>query len=290
MHQQWAVVLFALALAVFSVSLWPALMEMRRKRANVLAIDRQDDGTSGYTALQALKNDRKAVAAGNLHIGPGHGVMTAACTDGLHLGRGASINAALAPYISLYAQTTIHDVASATDTLWVQPDCQFRWLDAPTVKFTPVGGDVPCTANDSGARASVPLAGAAGARKKFTRVEGDWRPDPHSKIDGDYVVTADVNLAQGCVLFGNLKAYGNVKLEPNSFVHGSVFAEGSIELSPAAQVLGVVSAGRQVRLRGASVVGRIGQLSSVSAPSIVAHAGAQVHGSVRARKRGWSCT
>jgi hypothetical protein len=289
MHQQWALVLFALALAVFSVPLWPALIEMRRKRADVLAIDRQDDGTSGYAALQALENDSKAIAAGNLHIGPGRGVLTAACTDGLQLGRGASINVARAPYISLYAQARVHDVASATDTLWVQPDCQFRWLDAPTVKFTPAGGDAPCAANDSGAQASVPLAGTAGARKKFTRVEGDWHPDPHSEIDGDYVVTADVNLAQGCVLFGNLKAYGNVKLGANSLVQGSVFAEGSIELSPAAQVLGVVSAGRQVRLRGGSVVGCIGQLSSVSAPSIVAHAGAQVHGSVRARKRGWSC-
>jgi hypothetical protein len=289
MQQQWALVLFLLALGMFLIPLWPAILEMRRKGSHVLAIDREDDGSSAYAALLALKNSGEDLAQGNLYVQSEGRMNTAACTGDLHIGSGASINVARAKDIFLNAQATVNEVASATQTLWVQPNCQFRWLDAPTVQFTATGGNALAVENDLSALSSARGEGGLAGKRKFTRIEGNWQPGPDTEVHGDYVVTADVELGRDCAVFGNIKAYGSVRLREKSFVRGSVFAEGDVELSPAAQVLGVVCAGQKALLHRGSVVGRISQLSSVSAPSILAHAGARVHGSVRARNHGRSC-
>jgi cytoskeletal protein CcmA (bactofilin family) len=285
MQLEWALVLFTSAVGVFCIPLLPAFMEMRRKRPYVLAIDRQDDGSSAYAALKLTAD---APVMGDLHIQSGHHMGTANCLGHLYVGHNASIDAAQAQHIFLHAGATVREVASAVQTVCVQADCQFTWLDAPTVSFVATDSQTETT-EDAADVALAPTALAlAGKREKFIRIQGSWHPEPQAQMHGDYVVTKDVDLAQGCEVFGSIKAYGNVKLGAYSRVHGSVFAEGAIEVSAATKVLGVVSAGQAVSLHGGSVVGHVSQLSSVSAPRIVAHAGAVVHGSVRASTLGRS--
>jgi cytoskeletal protein CcmA (bactofilin family) len=288
MQLEWALVLFALTIGVFSIPLLPALIEVCRKQPYVLAIDRQDDGSSAYAALKSIAHAGDVSVIGNMHIQPGHHMGTANCTGLLYLATNASASAAHALHIFLQAGATVYKVASAVQTLSVQPGCRFTWLDAPTVKFVATDSQVQTTSDAEHIALPPPDLGQTGKREKFVRIHGHWHPEPRMQMRGDYVVTEDVDLAQGCEVFGNIKAYGNVKLGARSCVHGSVFAEGRIEVLPAAKVLGVVSAGQAVLLHGGSSVGHISQLGSVSAPSIVAHAGAQVHGSVRASAQGES--
>jgi cytoskeletal protein CcmA (bactofilin family) len=288
MQLEWAVILFTLAVGVFAIPLLPAFVEMRRKHPYVLAIDSQDDGSSAYAAQKLTVDAGDAPVMGDVHIQPRHHRGTANCTGQLYVANNASVSAAHARHIFLQAGATVHEVASAVQTLSVQPDCQFTWLDAPTIRFVATDSEVEAT--EDAVHVVLPTSNVrrAGKREKFVRIHGDWHPEPQAQMHGDYVVTGDVDLAQGCEVFGNIKAYGNVTLGAHSCVHGSVFAEGSIEVSPAAKVLGVVSAYQTVQLHDGSVVGHIDQLSSVSAPRIVAHAGAVVHGSVTASTQGES--
>jgi hypothetical protein len=288
MQLDWTFLLFSLTVAAFCVPLLPALIELRRKDMGVLAIDRHDDGSAVYSALRALRSHHTTPIAGNLYIKPQRELDTAACTGDLHVGSGVLLNAARAQHIYLAPNAVVRNVASATHTLCVQPGCQFHWLDAPTIQFTAVGDDSLPALNASKNTERLPAPSQDTVQQKFIRIEGNWEPTRGKTLHGDYVITADVDLPPDCTVLGGIKAYGNVKLGANSFVQGSVFAQGSVELSAGTHVGGVVSANQQVLLQRGSVVGWVSQLSSVSAPSIVTHVGARVHGSVRARTYGLS--
>lgn len=288
MQLDWTLFLFALTMAMFAVPLLPALLELRRKDVPALAIDRQNNGSAAYAALRALQGQGGAPEAGDQHIEPHSQVDSVACTGDLHIGRGAQVGSAHAQNVYLAPQAAVRQVASAAHTLCVLPGCQFRWLDAPTILFAAMDASGPTDANVSQSSQSQRDAGRDWKQEKFTRIEGNWVPDPRKTIRGDHVVMQDVDLPPGCTVFGSIKAYGDIVVGANSFVLGSLFAKGNVELSSAAQVCGVVSAGQQVRLRSASVVGHAGQLASVTAPIIVTHAGARVHGSVQAGMQGYA--
>ncbi len=290
MESAWAVLLFALTLVTFSVPLWPSFVELWYKQIQVLQIDREDDRSSGFAALTALRNHSGGTVFGDFRVTRDTPVKAVKCTRDLHVCTGSSIEAASARHIFLESEVTVFGVASATQSLCVQPVCQFRWLDAPIVMFT-----------DRNARLSLPPlpfkprplrtdAGSAAKPAKFTRIEGHWQPESAAAIIGNYVVTGDVELLPGCKVIGSIKAYGSVTLGNASVVQGSLFSQGNIELAPTARVEGVVSAARTVTLHRGSVIGREDQLGSLSARHVKAYAGACVFGSVYAREHGVSLT
>jgi hypothetical protein len=248
MYFAWALGLFTLTILLFSLPLWPAFWELARKSTRTLPIDRSDDGSAAYAAT---------LVAG-----------------------GQSVTMPL--QVELHAGSVSHDVVCAVDSICVQPDCQFTWLDAKTITFAGTSTAAP----DSLARADTLPIAIEGARAKFQRIEGAWQTPPAVEIVGDYVVTHDAVVASGTVIVGNIKAYGHLRVCSGAVVHGSAFAKMDITLEPGATVFGVVSAGQQITMLANSVVGHLSQLSSVSAPVVVVHAGAVVHGSVKAQTLG----
>jgi cytoskeletal protein CcmA (bactofilin family) len=175
------------------------------------------------------------------------------------------------------------NIVSAARAIQVHPSCTFHWLDAPTIVF--LDNTSICLEN----RTTTPASTLESAtREKFKRIEGNWETNKRSEFYGDYLVTQDAILAEDSVVFGNIKAYGSVKLAKGAVVHGSIFAQKNIALSASSFVEGVISSGQEVCLYGGCVVGKIEQLVSVSAPYIVAHAGAIVHGSLQASVQGVS--
>jgi cytoskeletal protein CcmA (bactofilin family) len=249
MHFAWALCLFALTILMFSVPLWPALWELRRKDIRTLPIDRSDDGTAAYAA--SLEQ------AGEAEI----------------------------PARMVLAQGTVsREVVCALEHIRVQPGCEFTWLDARAIEFVGLDLGAQTVATTNPATPQV----IDGVREKFQRIKGHWQIPPSEQVRGDYVVTEDVLVAQDAIVLGNIKAYGNVHLSAGAVVHGSVFAKKQITLESGAVVFGVVSAGQQISLSSGSVVGHATQLSSVTAPRVLAHAGALVHGSVKAQTLGTS--
>jgi cytoskeletal protein CcmA (bactofilin family) len=281
----WTLLLFLLSFFAFMVPLWPAFMELKNKDLAALPIDPHNDGSADYAVRHALSMLGKVQVQGDVDVSPDARVSAVDCTGRLRIGAHASVHSARADHIFLHSGARSLDVASAQAVLWVEPEVQFRWLEAATIRFV---------ANCDDALSVAPLlmpevpASDRAQQTKFIRVEGNWQPSLDSPIEGDYVVTGDVVLLPAVQVLGSVKAYGNVDLGGNSCVHGSVFAEGGVTLQPKARVLGVVSAGREVQLHAGSVVGRGNQLSSVSAPCVTAHVGACVHGSIQAHKSGAS--
>ncbi len=250
MYFAWTLSLFALTILLFSLPLWPAFWELARKSTRTLPIDRSDDGSATYAARL--------------------------------LSGGQSVNLPL--QVELHTGSVSHDVVCAVDSIGVQPGCQFSWLDAKTITFTAASPTAP----DSLPRSDTLPIAINSARAKFQRIEGAWQTPPAVEILGDYVVTQDAIVAADTVVVGNIKAYGHLRVCSGGVVHGSVFAKMDITLEPGATVFGVVSASQQITMLGGSVVGHLSQLSSVSAPVVVAHAGVMVHGSVKAQTLGSS--
>jgi cytoskeletal protein CcmA (bactofilin family) len=250
MHFVWALGLFTLTVFLFSLPLWPAFWELARKSTRTLPIDRDDDGSARYAAT--------LTAGHQLTDFPSH--------------------------IELRAGSVSHDVVYAVDSIYVEPDCQFSWLDAKTITFA---GTSPTTPDSPSRSDTLPIV-IKGARAKFQRVESDWQTPPAVEIVGDYVVTHDAVVASDTVVVGNIKAYGHLRVCRGAVVHGSVFAKMDITIESGATVFGVVSASQQVTMLAGSAVGHMSQLSSVSAPVVVVHAGAVVHGSVKAQTLGRS--
>lgn len=250
MHFVWAMVLITFTVFLFSLPLWPAIWELRSKNKRTLPIDRSDDGSAAYAA-----SFRQGVQPADIST-----------------------------HVLLNAGSRSYDVVCASQNIYVQPDCQFNWLDAKTIEFVSLNLD----ALESNPKPDAVPQPLEGVREKFQRILGDAQTKLAGQIQGDFVVTQDVIVAQDSVVLGNIKAYGNVRVCPGAVVHGSVFANQDIVLESGAVVFGVVSAGQQISLWGGSIVGHTTQLSSVTAPVVLAYAGARVHGSVKAPKLGHS--
>ncbi len=250
MHFVWAMLLFVMTILMFSVPLWPAFWELRRKSSLSLSIDRSDDGSPKYAA--SLK----------------HGAN----------------QPVLEQYLVLAHGTVSLEVICATESIKVQPHCEFTWLDAQTVEFVALNSATEPTV----AKNKTTPDALGGSSEKFQRIQGQWQTSPCAQVHGDYVVTQDVLLTQGTTVWGNIKSYCNVYIAEGAVVHGSVFAKKDIVLREGAVVFGVVSAGQKITMLASSVVGHVTQLSSVTAPRVQAHAGARVHGSVKAQILGVS--
>jgi hypothetical protein len=175
------------------------------------------------------------------------------------------------------------NIVSAVQTIQVSAGCSFHWIDAPTIAFL---DDTNVCFEDRSRTPAPTLVG--GVRQKFKRIEGNWETTNGSEFHEDYLVTQDVILAEDSKVFGNIKAYGSVKLAKGALVHGSIFAQKNITLSSSSFVTGVISSGQEVCLHGGCIVGNIERLVSVSAPYIVAHSGSIVHGSLQANIQGIS--
>jgi cytoskeletal protein CcmA (bactofilin family) len=283
----WTLLLFLLSFFAFMVPLWPAFMELKNKDLAALPIDPRNDGSADYAVRHALSMLGKVQVQGDVDVSPEARVSAVDCTGRLRIGANASVHSARADQIFLLSGARALEVASAQAVLWVEPEVQFRWLDAAAIRFVANCDDALSVSVAPRQMPDVPASERA-QQTKFIRIEGDWQPSLDSPIEGDYVVTGDVVLLPAVQVLGHIKAYGNVDLGADSCVHGSVFAEGSVTLKPKARVLGVVSAGREVQLHAGSVVGCSGQLCSVSSPCVTAHVGACVHGSIQAHKSGVS--
>ncbi len=281
----WTLLLFSLCFVVFMVPLWPAFRELDNKNLMALPIDPHNDGSADYAVRHVLSVLGKAQVQGDVEIPADKHVDAVDCTGRLSIRANASVHSARANQIFLQAGAHAVELASAHAAIMVEPEVQFHWLDAPTIRFVANSHDAL-----TGTPPQMPFVqpGDRGQPTKFIRIEGNWQPPVDSPIEGDYVVTGDVVLLPAVQVLGHIKAYGNVDLGVDSCVHGSVFSEGGVTLWPKARVLGVVSAGRDVQLHAGSIVGCSDQLCSVSAPCIVAHVGACVHGSIQAYKSGLS--
>jgi hypothetical protein len=236
MHLAWTLILLALTLFVFSVPLWPAFIELKRKDARRLQIDSQDDGSAKYAAEQA--------------------------------GQAKEINV-------LIAAGKIVNVVSAIQTVQVHSDCTFNWLDAPTIEFLSVDGEskevktrIVTPTLSIGRREKFKRIEGDWTTQKQSEIHGDYvvtqdvTLTENTLLYGSIKSYGSVKLSKGAVVHGSIFAKKKIELSSESFAAGVVSAGEQICLHAGCVVgyveqLGSVSAPYIVAHAGSMVHGSL---------------------------------
>lgn len=216
------------------------------------------------------------LAQGRIRLGTGCDVGKWAHADAsLHLAQGCS---------------GLRRLSSST-AVELEADCCFERIQAPHIRF---GGDAAVQSE----REQAPLIGASfdrleGALRQsehVTLVRGDCKLPRMHRYHGSLVVTGRLLIGAGTVIEGDVKARGGIVMGDHARVHGSLCSEKQIQLLDHAQVTGPVVSESGILLGAGVQVGSPQALTTVSAETIMAEAGARAHGTVWARQLGivWS--
>lgn len=118
------------------------------------------------------------------------------------------------------------------------------------------------------------------------RIHGDCHiPDAH-RVPGPLVVMGKLTVGTDCLIDGDIKAHGTVQIGAHSQLQGALFCEHAIALHEGVQVQGPVVSEAHVDLGPGVIIGQLEHPSTLSAPTMVAQAGAVVHGTVWASQSG----
>ncbi len=177
-------------------------------------------------------------------------------------------------------------VVQASVRILANAGSQFQKLGAPTVLLGIAASSRQALAKAPPSSPWVPPPQAQPWGRHGWRIAGDCRiPDAH-QVTGPLVVMGALTVGADCQLDGDIKAHGPVQVGPRSRLAGALFSEQPIRLQDDARVLGPVVSEVQIRLAPGVVVGTLEQPGTVSAPQLLAHAGAVVHGTVWASQSG----
>lgn len=199
--------------------------------------------------------------------------------------------AGLPAELQMEAAGTPSPMLQATQRISVPVGAAFLKLVAPTIELGQAtrGSASIAMAHKLGWVRTTPLLSLPNAKtwgEKGWRVNGSCQvPDAHHLL-GPLVVRGPLHIGADCVVEGDIKAHGAVKIGPRSLVTGSVFSPHEISLAKGAWVHGPVMSEDRIVLSDQCVVGRITQPATVCARQIEASSGARVHGTLWARESG----
>ena len=118
------------------------------------------------------------------------------------------------------------------------------------------------------------------------RIHGDCHiPDAH-QVPGPLVVMGTLTVGTDCLIDGDIKAHGAVQISARSQIQGALFSEQTLTLHEDVRVQGPVVSEAHVDLGPGVIIGQLEHPSPLSAPTMVAQAGAVVHGTVWASQSG----
>lgn len=283
----WILALLAVTFLAFYLPFLPALQTLRKTNQNGVQIDQHNDGSAGYAVKKAAVQYGQShqSAQPNLDIADSQSVDVAVGNVCTTIGSRTTIRKAAAGdtvYVKQYSK--LPGVVMAHQTLYLESNCEFSWLDAPTICFVHVEPDIIYLNHQ--------LAPVRKTHKmtvqKFIRYKGDLCMKADETLHYDYVITGDLDVAEGCTMTGSCKVYGDVRIGIGAHIWGSVFSERNITMAQTSFVAGVLSATDTILLGHDSVVGAKEQLSTVTARKIFVQPGAVVHGSIRAIENGRS--
>lgn len=180
---------------------------------------------------------------------------------------------------------------SSSTAVELEADCCFERIQAPHIRF---GADAAVAPEREPAQLTEGsfdrLEGAMRQSEHVTLVRGDCKLPRVHRYRGSLVVTGRLLIGAGTVIQGDVKARGGIVMGDHARVQGSLCSEKQIQLLDHAQVAGPVVSESGILLGAGVQVGTLQALTTVSAETIMAEAGAVAHGTVWARRLGivWS--
>lgn len=118
------------------------------------------------------------------------------------------------------------------------------------------------------------------------RLEGSRVLPAGCRLQGPLLVLGDLQLGEGCVVNGDIKAHGDITLSPRCRVSGAMVALRSVQLGDGSTVQGPVLAQRHLHVARGVRIGTPPHPSTASADWVSLSAGSVVHGQVLAREAG----
>ena len=278
----WGLAWLLLTALVFSLPLWPAFAELRRRRdAQPIAIDSEDSGETEYRIkllaprLPLLRELRGAPdwQVGGGHVLPGGTHLAAARSDGpVTLDGGASADVLITEQtLTLGAGSGVAQLAHAARIVSRGPVHLDGRTSADTLVVLAAGSHVfrvaaPCIVTAPLTAAPSPAAALPAAPLSAVprRHEGDFRLEAGQRLSDNLVVTGDITLGEGAELRGHVKAHGSIELARGARVTGALFAKRDIRCAGDNCVLGPISAVKTVVLGAGTQAGSPSVPCSVS--------------------------
>lgn len=212
------------------------------------------------------------LAQGRIWLGAGCEVGQWAHADAsLHLQRGCS---------------GLRRLSSAT-SVELGADCSFERIQAPSISF----GDDATVEPERESHALVDasferLEGAVRQSDHVTLIRGNCKLPRMHRYHGSLVVTGRLLIGAGTEILGDVKARDGIVMGAGARVQGALCSEKQIQILDHAHVTGPLVSESGILLGAGVQVGTPQALTTVSAETIMAEAGARAHGTVWARRLG----
>lgn len=190
------------------------------------------------------------------------------------------------PQVRLVQDVATPPVVSASVRILASAGSKFQKLSAPTIALGSADTERRNPRHERPRTSLMTLPHAQPWGDRGWRIQGDCHIADAHQVTGPLVVMGSLTLGADCVVEGDVKAHGAVQVGPRSRIHGALFSEQSIALQEDAQVQGPVVSEVRVDLGPGVVIGRLEHPSTLSAPQLVAQAGAVVHGTAWASQSG----
>ena len=187
------------------------------------------------------------------------------------------------PLVRLVQGVATPSVVSASVRILASAGSQFQKLMAPTIALGSAATEDRSQHHEPSRTSLMKLPHAQPWGDRGWRIQGDCHIADAHQMTGPLVVMGSLTLGADCIVKGDIKAHGAVQVGPRSRILGALFSDQAIALHEDAQVQGPVVSEVQVDLSPGVVIGRLENPSTLSAPQLVAQAGAVVHGTV------WAC-
>ncbi len=178
--------------------------------------------------------------------------------------------------------TSDHSITLATDV-------EFDRLEAATIH---VAG-----ANTAGSIAPAELDAPSGGYRPFTpeksvsmgpnywRVTGDLVIPTGAELVGSVIATGSIIVSRGARVSGSIKAHGDVRVQSGGLLLGSCAARGRIAIEAGSRVSGPIISEEEIVIESATV-GVVGEMTTVTAPTVQLMPGTTVHGAIMAADGG----
>lgn len=209
----------------------------------------------------------------------------------IRLGTGCSVGQWAHADASLYLErgcSGLRRLSSAT-SVELEADCCFERIQAPNISF---GGHTSTTAvPEREPHALIEasferLEGSVRQSDHVTMIQGNCKLPRMHRYHGSLVVTGRLLIGAGTEILGDVKARDGIVMGAGARVQGSLCSEKQIQILDDAHVKGPLVSESGILLGAGVQVGTPQALTTVSAETIMAEAGARAHGTVWARRLG----
>lgn len=175
---------------------------------------------------------------------------------------------------------------SSSTSVELEADCCFERIQAPQISF---GGNATLEPEEPQPLIDASfeqLEGAVRQSDHVTLIRGNCKLPRLHRYRGSLVVTGRLLIGAGTEILGDVKARDGIVMGAGARVQGSLCSEKQIQLLDHAQVAGPLVSESGILLGAGVQVGTVLALTTVSAETIMAEAGARAHGTVWARHLG----